>query len=1038
MNAIPASIASISSAAVLFANSPAIPLVQVTLLLSASLCFWRLLYRQRAAIRHLLLASQLVVAPVLVLTAAFNTKPDITFWVEGPTPRDQPSSSDLPTGSAPTHDFQFVASNDVSYTTSRPDESDATCMTVDSATSPPVLNESASGGHSSDQGGGSVEATTNAVRAAGISWPIALAAVWAMGLVLLILRLVSGVRRLRRDLAVSRVVDPGELPDESQELLAPAGIELRESSTLSMPLASGFRRPFILLPSDFRDWSDLRLRSVLAHETAHIQRFDPAVGFASYVCCSVLWFHPLMWLLHSLMRREGEKAADDVALRSGIRPADYAEQLVSLVREYGRQIQPRPGVVSMASQSDLRRRVHSVLNRTDVAKRRPYVGAILIVMAVVVPIIAGSVRVDRAHAAEPSRDGTQQPTTEANSPADRLAELRRREADALNATKELRQLIDDELNSAWQRNAGKHHTMTVVFLTKALAQLGQFEVIEELRNNVRATGDEALARVVNNYSDGVFTGHLLRRDYIAADKAKSRSSKESTYYGQISWAIRNRDLDVAEKMMADLAKIRREKDGKVRYGRALMLSNAQLAPVAHWLGETERVIPALRRYRAFAENKPVSDRPFTQETEWITTNTMFGPTFVLALASSGHGDVAEEVIEALELGNPDNLKSFFPYSHINFCSRLAIAGDGERALRFARRKFDGIVPAELYRTLCRRAVFDGDMEAAARFAGEFEKAAAKLSIVYATPRAHKKFPLTDQVLVLDRVSKSISLVSRFVKDMKTDRQPQLAGSAAALYMKLSDRFVDEFENKSQASDIQSLRALDGRVLKRFDIEPLVGVLASEELRPFAERQQDFFGRCLPSLQVRSFPMKPSKRFAMTLAHLGVVPADLSRFETREQLRILERLLAAGNLAGAKTVFESAQERALRIDRTGVVSGSFGGRVVNSATQLKYAAARMAALCGELDAGVEIVDRIQHHGERVDGYRVLAKAFAENSDLADALSWAKSQSGPDVKLAAFVGILESEAAAVVVTEPDEVATFIEEVRRFGEPFVFWGC
>lgn len=1052
MNAISTLIADIQSYAVSIGGSSLWPFIQVTLLLAASWCVWRLLFRQRAAIRHALLATQLIVAPVLVLAAMLEAKPDYTFHVVVPKSDEAPIGSDIvATTSPPAHTFDFASSDDdaclerdagdtlVCATGANDVQQPIGEATTSTLVSPAKLARSDVNSIGAKQAPSMVTVESEASRPADtFSWSALLLAFWAAGFVVVSLRAIIGAWRLRRMLAASRVVEPSELTDDASAILTSGReIQLRECRQLLMPLATGIRQSVILLPAGFRDWSALRLRSVLAHEVAHVNRHDPFVGLASYLCCAALWFHPLMWIVYSLMRREGEKAADDVALNNGIRPTDYAEQLVALVRQYGQQIKPLLGAVSMASRSDLHSRVDALLNRPFASNRSRWYVLSIVALAVALPILAGSVRVDRMPAAEPDATESETAAIDETAPANRLDELRRREAETLQATKELRQVIDAELATAWAADTGSHHTMTVLFLTRSLAQLGQFDAINKLRDDVRATGDEALARVVNNYSDGVFTAHMLRRDYVAADKAKPRAQNNATYYRQISWAIRNRDFDMAEKMMADLEKIKIPKDGKVRYRGTILLANAQLAIAAHWLKDTQRIGPALQRYRALCEYKVVSARPFDQDVDWIKADEMFGPYFVMALASCGHGDVAESLWDSLELGKLNNKFIGFSYNTLNLCKRLAAAGDAERSLRIARRESKDRVPAELYQVLCRTAVRNGDMEPARRFAADFHTAVSDLAIAYYPPRKRDNYPLSDQVLLLDRLSTAFERVAAFIHDMQAQEQTELAQSAAALYVKLADRFVDEFENKSKEEDRMSLRAHDRKAFRKFKLDPIVGLLPADEVRRFASRQKSFFTRSTKYM-LTGGREKPIEQYDLALASLGTVADSLSPFTTNERYSLLQRLMSAGNIDGAKTVFEFVQKRVTRIDRVGGVSGSAGGRVVNVATQYRYQGAQMAAMCGELDAGIAIIDLLTHRGERVDGYRVLAKAHAETTDMSTAFKWAKSLNDSDLRLAACTGILEVEAAKLENTEPDELRLIIEEVKRFGEPFIFWGC
>jgi beta-lactamase regulating signal transducer with metallopeptidase domain len=68
--------------------------------------------------------------------------------------------------------------------------------------------------------------------------------------------------------------------------------------------------------------------AVVAHEMAHIRRFDWPMLVAARVAVALLWFNPLVWLLNRTLAHRGETAADEAAVR-GIERADYAQALLS-------------------------------------------------------------------------------------------------------------------------------------------------------------------------------------------------------------------------------------------------------------------------------------------------------------------------------------------------------------------------------------------------------------------------------------------------------------------------------------------------------------------------------------------------------------------------------------------------------------------------------------------------------------------------------------------------------------------------------------
>jgi beta-lactamase regulating signal transducer with metallopeptidase domain len=76
----------------------------------------------------------------------------------------------------------------------------------------------------------------------------------------------------------------------------------------SMPVAWRVLRPVILLPDDAAEWPPERLRAVLLHELAHIDRHDCWTLAMAELAVALYWFHPLAWWAASRMRCERERA----------------------------------------------------------------------------------------------------------------------------------------------------------------------------------------------------------------------------------------------------------------------------------------------------------------------------------------------------------------------------------------------------------------------------------------------------------------------------------------------------------------------------------------------------------------------------------------------------------------------------------------------------------------------------------------------------------------------------------------------------------
>jgi TonB family protein len=109
-------------------------------------------------------------------------------------------------------------------------------------------------------------------------------------------------------------------------------VKLRISPETGMPFTWGGFSPTIVLPEDARQWSPKQLNFVLAHELAHVSRYDHLTQMPAQVACAFFWFHPLVWLAAFEMRKERERACDDMVLNLEQRVTDYAEFLLVLAR----------------------------------------------------------------------------------------------------------------------------------------------------------------------------------------------------------------------------------------------------------------------------------------------------------------------------------------------------------------------------------------------------------------------------------------------------------------------------------------------------------------------------------------------------------------------------------------------------------------------------------------------------------------------------------------------------------------------------------
>ncbi|HEX6372682.1 MAG TPA: M56 family metallopeptidase [Longimicrobium sp.] len=172
-----------------------------------------------------------------------------------------------------------------------------------------------------------------------------------------------GVARLGRRAQVVR--DPEWLRtahDAAERLGLRRPVLLLRARGAVMPATGGLLWPSVVLPDTADAWPDDRRHAVLAHELAHVKRFDTLTQALAQVACVLFWWHPAVWYAARRLRVERERACDDLVLRAGTRASDYASHLLEIARSHRGPRLARAALVSMARPSQLESRLLWVLD----------------------------------------------------------------------------------------------------------------------------------------------------------------------------------------------------------------------------------------------------------------------------------------------------------------------------------------------------------------------------------------------------------------------------------------------------------------------------------------------------------------------------------------------------------------------------------------------------------------------------------------------------------------------------------------------------
>ena len=233
--------------------------------------------------------------------------------------------------------------------------------------------------------------------------------IWALGAAAILIHMFVCSIAVWRLVSKARPVTDQAWLDTLEELgdrlFIQRPVQLLESPAISVPIAWGAIRPVILIPPGAESWSDERRRCVLAHELAHVKRWDTLTQSVARAACALHWFNPLAWKAARAMQLEREKACDDYVLTaSRARASEYAGHLLDIARRVPGSLSPPVGAIAMARRSQLEGRVLAILDegRRRSLARLPVILTIATILLVVVPIAAMSpFEASRSAEAEP-------------------------------------------------------------------------------------------------------------------------------------------------------------------------------------------------------------------------------------------------------------------------------------------------------------------------------------------------------------------------------------------------------------------------------------------------------------------------------------------------------------------------------------------------------------------------------------------------------------------------------------------------------------
>jgi beta-lactamase regulating signal transducer with metallopeptidase domain len=220
---------------------------------------------------------------------------------------------------------------------------------------------------------------------------------WLLGVAFFSLRSAGGFLLLERERRrQSSVVSPRVLEiclTLQGQLGLDRAIAYCECAWLQAPAVIGWFRPVVFLPvTALSGLTEEQLELVIAHELAHIRRFDPFVNVFQVCVETLLFYHPAVWWLNKRIRAEREHCCDDMAVALCGNAVEYARAL-TLMEEW----RSAPVFAMAANRGPLTERVVRVLGLKTLGAGMRGIGLTGSVLCLTAALVAGNALLGMTH-----------------------------------------------------------------------------------------------------------------------------------------------------------------------------------------------------------------------------------------------------------------------------------------------------------------------------------------------------------------------------------------------------------------------------------------------------------------------------------------------------------------------------------------------------------------------------------------------------------------------------------------------------------------
>lgn len=158
---------------------------------------------------------------------------------------------------------------------------------------------------------------------------------WLAGILFFIFKFIGGLIYVER-LKTRRIYElPADWLDKfavlKNKAAVKSGVKIFESALTKMPAAIGYIKPVILLPLGMiSGLPQSQVEAIIVHELAHIKRYDFLVNILQTLAETIMFYHPAIWWISSVIRSERENCCDDITVELCGSTITYSKALFNI------------------------------------------------------------------------------------------------------------------------------------------------------------------------------------------------------------------------------------------------------------------------------------------------------------------------------------------------------------------------------------------------------------------------------------------------------------------------------------------------------------------------------------------------------------------------------------------------------------------------------------------------------------------------------------------------------------------------------------